>query len=91
MASCSGPPCLAVVCLVFAVLFGMGEALGMPGLFWDENLRVQFAAGLGVGLVLFQVCFVSYLLDDGRESAAPPAGGAGAADFLMGWVAPDPP
>lgn len=85
------PLLLAVVGLMFAVLFGMGESLGMPGLFWDLSPWVQFAAGLGVGLLFFQVCFVAYLLDDGKEAEAAPSGWAGPADFLMGWVAPDPP
>ncbi len=96
------PLLLAIVAIVLLMAWGLiGRYFGVPDLFWHENKAVQFLAGLGATLLLAQVCFVAYLLDNNHPSLQGlprPAPARGlrrrVADFvhgLMCWFVPDPP
>jgi len=57
------PLWLGVALLLGAILSGFGRGFGIPGLFWHDDGTTQFFAGVGVGVLLCELCFVSFLLD----------------------------
>src|SRR5206468_3091370 len=51
---------VALFCLV--AWGGLGEAVGLTTLLWDEHVGVQFLGGVAVGILFGEVCFLRYLL-----------------------------
>jgi hypothetical protein len=65
---CLRPVLLAILVLTLGILWaGLGRHYGVPDLFWSEDTWVQILAGLGVTLLLAEVCFIAYLLDEDRD------------------------
>ncbi len=61
------PLWLVVACLVAAILYGFGSGFGVPELFWHHKAWTQFFAGVGVGVLFCELCFVSFLLDSDEQ------------------------
>jgi hypothetical protein len=49
--------------LLIAILHGFGAGFGVPLLFWHHDRWTQIFAGAGAGVLIAELCFVSYLLD----------------------------
>jgi hypothetical protein len=73
------PVLLAAAALPLGIAWGLGAGYGAPSLFWHSDTLVQALGGLGVTLLLGQVCFVAYLLDSGRQRGRPNGAGSLAA------------
>ncbi|MGZ6133830.1 MAG: hypothetical protein ACXWK9_05195, partial [Myxococcaceae bacterium] len=52
------------VLMLVAILLGVGRALGLPRLFWNEVPGVQASAGLAFTLVFLEAVLVNQLLAD---------------------------
>jgi hypothetical protein len=91
---CLRPALLAALALPLGVVWGaLGHDYGVPELFWHEDPWVQLLAGLGVSLLVANVCFTAWLLDQGKDQAPGPREGRlrRLAERLTKAAAPDPP
>ncbi len=52
------------VLMLIAILLGVGRALGVPRLFWNEAPGMQVSAGLAFTLVFLEAVLVNQLLED---------------------------
>jgi hypothetical protein len=58
------PLLLLFVLVPVSIVWGSFEAMGLPGLFLDEDVpRISIVAGFMATLLLAELCFVGYLLD----------------------------
>jgi hypothetical protein len=70
---CYHPTLLIISLLQVALLTGaVGAEFGIYHLFWHKESSIQFFAGLGVSLLLGEVCLVGYLLHLKRVYPNPP-------------------
>jgi hypothetical protein len=57
--------------VIFGMLFGaIGHDYGLPGVFWHEELSVQFQAGISLGVLILLLFFFGYLVDCPTEHPA---------------------
>ena len=62
---CGYPLLLLLVFLVMLILWGgAGRGFGLPALFWHEQAVKQLAVGLALGMLLTQIGFVAFLMDN---------------------------
>lgn len=80
------PVLLGPVLLVLGISWAnLGDSYGVPDQFWSENAWIQFLAGLGAALLLFHVCLVAFLLDQGDR---PPGATRGRIARRIRWMLP---